>query len=76
MRRITTAFVGQGYFKKATIEAQVTVGPETAARLGVPVGTVIDYGTIAYWHRNPLKRWAWRLKQCLWGKRGKRWPIS
>lgn len=22
-------------------------------------GTVEDHGTVAYWHRNPLKRWAW-----------------
>ena len=25
-------------------------------------GTVEDRGVIAYWHRNPLKRWAWALR--------------
>lgn len=24
-------------------------------------GRVEDLGTIAYWHRNPLRRWAWKL---------------
>lgn len=24
-------------------------------------GTREDLGTVAYWHRNPLRRWAWRL---------------
>ena len=24
-------------------------------------GTVEDLGTIAYWHRNPLKRMAWSM---------------
>jgi len=28
-------------------------------------GTVENLGTIAYWHRNPLKRWAWSLKKSL-----------
>lgn len=22
-----------------------------------------DYGVVSFWHRNPLKRFAWRLKQ-------------
>lgn len=26
-----------------------------------------DYGMVNYWHRNPLKRWAWSIKQ--WFKR-------
>lgn len=26
-------------------------------------GTVEDLGRIAYYHRNPLKRWAWAIKQ-------------
>jgi len=28
-------------------------------------GTVEDLGIIAYWHKNPLKRLAWRLKRWL-----------
>lgn len=24
-------------------------------------GTKEDRGVVAYWHRNPLRRWAWRL---------------
>jgi len=31
-------------------------------------GTVEHLGVIAYWHRNPLRRWAWRLGQLLKGK--------
>ncbi len=40
-------------------------GPETAARLGVPVGTplhphrdelALEPVTVAYWHRNPIRR--------------------
>jgi hypothetical protein len=30
-------------------------------------GTRVDLGTIAYYHRNPLRRWAWSL-----GKFGRR----
>ena len=26
-------------------------------------GTVEDLGTVAYWHRNPLRRLWWRLTQ-------------
>lgn len=26
-------------------------------------GTVENVGVIAYWHRNPLKRWAWNIKK-------------
>ncbi len=22
-----------------------------------------DLGVVSYWHRNPLKRWAWAIKQ-------------
>lgn len=31
-------------------------------------GTVIELGTLAYWHANPLRRLAWRIKQ-LFGSR-------
>lgn len=26
-------------------------------------GTVVELGTIAYWHQNPFKRLAWRVRQ-------------
>lgn len=32
-------------------------------------GTVEELGTIAYWHKNPLRRLAWRLKQLVHGKK-------
>lgn len=28
-------------------------------------GRVEDLGTVAYWHKNPLKRWAWKIKHFL-----------
>ena len=30
-------------------------------------GTVEDLGVVAYWHRNPLRRWAWEIKHWLKG---------
>lgn len=30
-------------------------------------GTVVRLGTVAYWHKNPLRRLLWRLKQLLKG---------
>jgi hypothetical protein len=31
-------------------------------------GTVEHLGTISYWHKNPLRVWAWRLSRALRGK--------
>jgi hypothetical protein len=31
-------------------------------------GTVEELGTVALWHANPFKRWAWRLGQLLRGR--------
>lgn len=28
-------------------------------------GSVEELGTIAYWHRNPLRRWAWGARKFL-----------
>lgn len=28
-------------------------------------GTRIPLGVVAYWHRNPLRRWWWRIKQAV-----------
>jgi hypothetical protein len=30
-------------------------------------GTREDLGTISYFHKNPLRRWLWRLKEMLRG---------
>lgn len=30
-------------------------------------GTRVDLGTISYWHRNPLRRLAWRVRCWLKG---------
>jgi hypothetical protein len=31
-------------------------------------GSVEDLGVIAYWHKNPFKRWAWAIIRKLKGK--------
>lgn len=49
--------VSSASVKSAELQGQVTVGEETAAKLGVPVGTVIDLGTLAYYNDNIFKRW-------------------
>jgi hypothetical protein len=40
-------------FKQASIDAVVIRAD----------GTRVDLGTIAYYHRNPLRRWAWSLRK-------------
>jgi hypothetical protein len=35
-------------------------------------GSVEELGTIAYWHKNPLRRFAWRLKQLMRGRKAGR----
>jgi len=30
-------------------------------------GTRIDLGTVSYYHRNPLKRWAWHITHFIKG---------
>lgn len=42
---------------------------EIQARIIRADGTVVDLGTIAYWHINPLRRLAWRIGQALRGRR-------
>lgn len=41
------------------------------AKLGIKViranGDVEDFGIVAYWHKNPLKRWAYAVKK-FWRK--------
>ena len=43
-----------------TVTATVIAGPETAARLGVPVGTVID-GREVRRYRSRLRQLVWRV---------------
>jgi hypothetical protein len=31
-------------------------------------GRIDDYGVVSYWHRNPLKRLAWKLKNWIRGR--------
>jgi hypothetical protein len=42
------------------------VNPESAEIEAVIIkadGSIAKLGTIDYYHRNPLKRWAWKIKQ-------------
>lgn len=47
--------------KSVELGAKIVVGPETAAKLGVPVGTEVDLGTLAYWHKSPIRRFVGRF---------------
>jgi hypothetical protein len=47
-----------GPFKSAQISAVVLNADGTVKR---------DLGVVAYWHRNPFKRWAWAIRA--WIKR-------
>ena len=38
---------------------------ELSARIVRADGTVEELGTIQYWHKNPIKRILWRIKQWL-----------
>jgi hypothetical protein len=40
-----------GKAREATISAVITRAD----------GSVEQLGVVAYWHKNPLRRWAWRL---------------
>ena len=54
MNEITTGAVAKQKMKQATIEIVVLRANGQREELGI----------VSYWHRNPLKRLAWRLK--LW----------
>jgi hypothetical protein len=49
-----------------------TTQSKVSATLSVVVtradGTVEDLGIVSYWHKNPLKRLAWRATKFLQGK--------
>jgi hypothetical protein len=38
---------------------------QLSARIVRADGTVVELGTIDYWHKNPIKRIIWRLKKWL-----------
>lgn len=46
--------------KMISCRRDVHAGPERAALLGVPVGTIID-SVETRWYRNPLRRFWWQL---------------
>lgn len=54
-----SGLVAKGGVKEASIEAVVIRAD----------GTREDLGTIAYYHRNPLRRWAWRLRRAVTRRR-------
>ncbi len=58
----SAAVVTSAPVKAAELSAIVTLGPESASALGVPVGTEIDYGVLASWHSNPIIRLARKLR--------------
>lgn len=46
--------------KMVSCHADVIAGPETAARLGVPVGTIVETREVRK-YRNPLRQLWWQL---------------
>jgi hypothetical protein len=50
---IRGGIVADSRAREATLEAVITRADGRIERLG----------SIAYWHRNPLKRFAWKLKR-------------
>ena len=38
---------------------------ELVARIVKADGTIVELGTIDYWHKNPIKRIIWRIKKWL-----------
>ena len=49
-----------------------TMGDVKEAEMSIQIiranGTIEDLGVVSYYHKNPLKRWAFKLKQLLKGK--------
>jgi len=45
----------KGGAKEATIEAVIIRAD----------GTIEELGVVSYWHKNPLKRLAWRMKRAI-----------
>ena len=52
-----------------SLRSSTTTSVHVEGRVIRTGGRVEDLGTIAYWHRNPLRRLAWRLSQFLRGRR-------
>jgi hypothetical protein len=51
------------FVKESTTSAVITLGEESAGKLGVPAGSQIDLGMIAYYHRNPIRRFIGRRRR-------------
>lgn len=49
--------------KMTQLSAKIVLGEKSAAALDLPVGTEIDLGVLAYYNRNPLKRFAFTLRR-------------
>ena len=43
-------------------EGRAVASVETSYVITRADGTVEDLGVTGYWHRNPIKRWAWKLR--------------
>lgn len=43
-------------------ETKALASIETSYVITRADGTVEDLGVTGYWHRNPIKRWAWKLR--------------
>ena len=61
----------EGIVIRCTCTAAQKLSPAWHGTQGLPCpqGQTVDLGVIAYWHANPLRRWAWRLSQFLRGQR-------
>jgi hypothetical protein len=65
MKTLPAIKVANAGTKVSEITGIVTVGPESAARLSKELGREVlpgeqfDLGTLAYYHKNPIKR-LWR----------------
>jgi hypothetical protein len=54
---VSGGLLTNGKAKEATFHAVVTRAD----------GSVEDLGQIAYWHKNPLRRWLWSVRKYLFG---------
>ena len=66
-----TAISVQGAVIRCTCTDVRKAAPDWHGALGLPCpqGATADLGVLAYWHPNPLRRWAWRLSKLLRGQR-------
>lgn len=50
------------------VEGAVAVQSNLRAKIIRADGTVEDVGMIAYWDKNPLKRWWFKVRKAIFGK--------